>query len=354
MSKPKFFRILSIDGGGIRGLIPAQVLTVLEAKLQKASGKADARIADFFDLVAGTSTGGILTCIYLCPEVRTARPRYKASDAVDLYFRNGAKIFDLPLWQRIKSADGYGEELYPATGLEALLKDRLHDLKLSDLLKPCLIPAYDIENRAAFFFNQYDARKYNHRDFLLRDVARATSAAPTYFECAQIDSLTGVTYSLIDGGMFANNPALCAYAEARKMGSKPTAKEMVILSLGTGDVKTAYHYNQVKNWGGLQWVKPVIDILMSGTVEVADYQLMQMFNAVKAPNQYLRIQAPLHPENADLGNSDPANLHSLIEIGEKLAEQNDAALDKIVTLLMKQSAPAKVSGKKPEDASSQV
>ena len=78
---------------------------------------------------------------------------------------------------------------------------------------------------------------------------------------------------------------------------------------------------------------------------------MQMFNAVKTPNQYLRIQAPLHPENADLGNSDPANLHSLIEIGEKVAEQHDEALDKFVTLLMKQSAPKKASGKKTEDVS---
>ena len=75
MSKSKFFRILSIDGGGIRGLIPAQVLTVLETKLQKASGNPDARIADYFDLVAGTSTGGILTCIYLCPDEATGRAR---------------------------------------------------------------------------------------------------------------------------------------------------------------------------------------------------------------------------------------------------------------------------------------
>jgi uncharacterized protein len=334
MSKPKFFRILSIDGGGIRGLIPAQVLTVLETKLQKASGNPDARIADYFDLVAGTSTGGILTCIYLCPDEATGRPRFNATDAVKLYMDNAAAIFDTTILQRIRSANGIIDELYPATGLEHLLKEKLDEIKLSDLVKPCLIPAYDIEKRAAFFFTQLDAKQYLYSDFLLRDVARATSAAPTYFECAKVDSLSRVTYSLVDGGVFANNPTLCAYAEARQIGTKPTAKEMVILSLGTGDVKTPYTHDQVKDWGGLQWVKPIIDILMSGTVEVADYQLMQMFKAVKAPQQYLRIQPPIPVANSELGNSDQANLHALVQIGEKAAEEYDAALDKFVTLLM--------------------
>jgi len=136
--------------------------------------------------------------------------------------------------------------------------------------------------------------------------------------------------------VFANNPALCAYAEARKLGSKPTAKQMCILSLGTGIVNTPYHYEQAKNWGGLQWIKPIIDILMSGSVEVADYQLRQMYQAVNAPKQYLRIQSPLTPQNADLGNSDPANLQQLVETGQKAAEQNDAALDQFVDLLLAQ------------------
>ncbi len=335
MPEPKFFRILSIDGGGIRGLIPAQILAVLETKLKAASHDPDTRIADWFDLIAGTSTGGILTCIYLGPGVDDPkRPRFSASEAIELYMQHGHEIFDISFWHKLKSAEGYLDEKYPAKGLETVLVDYLHDLKLSELVKPCLVTAYDIENRAAYFFTQHDARKYPGRNFYVRDVARATSAAPTFFQCAKVDSETQVTYSLIDGGLFANNPALCAYAEARKMGSLPTAKEMVILSLGTGDVRTPYHYDQVKDWGGLGWVRPVIDILMSGTVEVADYQLRQMYKAVGAPEQYLRIQPPLASKNADIGNSEPANLHELVATGEKAAEQNDAALDAFVALLL--------------------
>jgi patatin-like phospholipase/acyl hydrolase len=335
MPEPKFFRILSIDGGGIRGLILAQILTVVEAKLKAASHDPDTRIADWFDLIAGTSTGGILTCIYLCPGVDDPnRPRFSAAEAVELYMQHGHEIFDITFWQKVKSAEGYLDEKYPSKGLETVLVDYLHELKLSELVKPCLVTAYDIENRAAYFFAQHDARKYPGRNFKVREVARATSAAPTFFECARVESETQVSYSLIDGGLFANNPALCAYAEARKMGSLPTAKEMVILSLGTGDVRTPYYYNQVKDWGGLGWVRPVIDILMSGTVEVADYQLRQMYKAVGAPEQYLRIQSPLAPQNADIGNSEPANLHELVETGEKAAEQYDAALDAFVALLL--------------------
>jgi patatin-like phospholipase/acyl hydrolase len=337
MPEPKFFRILSIDGGGIRGLIPAQILTVLEAKLKKASGLPDTRLADWFDLIAGTSTGGILTCIYLCPEPNNPeRPRFAAPDAVKLYLEHGAKIFDLTLWQKLKSGGGLLDEKYPATGLEKTLQEYLGDLKLSDLVKPCLIPAYDTKNRAAYFFTQPDARQYTSRNFFVRDVARATAAAPTYFECAEIVSDTQVTYTLIDGGVFANNPALCAYAEARKLGSKPTASQMVILSLGTGEVKTPYPYKEIKDWGQVNWARPVIDILMSGTVEVADYQLRRMYEAVGAPEQYLRIQSQLGPENADLGNTEPENLHQLVEIGELAAEHDDEALDQFVALLLAQ------------------
>ena len=337
MSESKFFRILSIDGGGIRGLIPARILTVLEAKLKAAANDPTLRIGDCFDLIAGTSTGGILTCALLAPQEDNAtRARYSATDAVDLYMQNAARIFDISFWQRLKSAGGYLDELYPAGGLEATLHQYVGDLMLADLIKPCLITAYDVMNRAAFFFTQNDAKTDPGSNFKLKDVARATSAAPTYFEAAQVVSASQVIYTLVDGGVFANNPALCAYAEARKMGAKPTAKDMLILSLGTGDVKTQYSYHQVKNWGSLQWVKPVIDILMSGTVEVADYQLRKMFEAVGAPEQYLRLQSPLAPQNTALGNSDPENLHELVAIGQRTAELNGGALDRFTAMLLAQ------------------
>ena len=155
-----FYRILSIDGGGIRGIIPAGILIALEEKLQQGAGNEDARIADYFDLIAGTSTGGILACVYLCPSPdQPARPRFDASDALGLYFERGDEIFDIPLWHKIRSGAGLFDERYPAAGLEEALDDYLGELKLSALLKPCLITAYDIRRRRAHFFRQHRAER---------------------------------------------------------------------------------------------------------------------------------------------------------------------------------------------------
>src|SRR3954471_2747681 len=105
-------RILSIDGGGIRGIIPGQVLVALEQKLQRLSGKPELRIADAFDLIAGTSTGGILTCLYLCPDEKTGKPKFTAAAAVDLYLQNGDNIFDVSVWKALGSVGGIADEKY--------------------------------------------------------------------------------------------------------------------------------------------------------------------------------------------------------------------------------------------------
>ena len=102
-------RILSIDGGGIRGIIPGQMLVALEKKLAAKSGKPDARIADFFDLVAGTSTGAILAAAYLCPD-SNGRPKFSAQEAVDFYLEDGDEIFDVGFWRSIGTLGGKTDE----------------------------------------------------------------------------------------------------------------------------------------------------------------------------------------------------------------------------------------------------
>ena len=328
----KLFRILSIDGGGIRGIIPGQVITVLEKKIQDKIENENAKIADYFDMIAGTSTGGILTCLYLVPGVDN-RPKYSAKDAVELYLNRGHDIFDITFWQKMKSGGGLTDEKYDAAELEESLKDYLGDLKLSQLLKPCLITSYDVFNRKAMFFNKFDAESHEKDNFFVKDIARATSAAPTFFECARIKSMTDIQYALVDGGVFANNPTMCAYAEARNKFTFK-ASNMAILSLGTGFVKTPYYYKEVKNWGLIEWVKPLLDIMMSGVSETVDYQLKQIFDAVDKPNQYLRINTPLKLSSSEMDNVTKENLSALKEEGEMLAESFDKQLDDFVDLLI--------------------
>lgn len=332
-------RVLSIDGGGIRGIIPGQVMISVEQKLQKMTNNPSARIGEYFDFIAGTSTGGILTCLYLCPGVNDGkgRPRYSAQEAVNLYMEEGKDIFEVSLWERIKRMDRLLDERYPHEGLMNALEKKFGDVKLSELLRPCLITSYDIEYRRSRFFTQHNAREKSMHDYKVRDVCRATSAAPTYFEVSETRSLTDITYHLVDGGVFANNPTLCGYAEVRNK-FKHTAKDMVVLSLGTGKVQKEYQYEKAKDWGLMGWASPLLDIMMSGVSETVDYQMKQLFDSIDRPDQYLRVNIELRPDHSDMDNASDENTAKLKEYGMKAAEENDEKLEEFVKLL---------TGKKP-------
>ena len=324
-------RILSIDGGGIRGIIPGQVLVALEHEIQDITGDPNRRIADCFDLIAGTSTGGILACLYLCPSAQQPdRPRFSADEAVNLYLQNGDDIFDVSVFKRIESLGGLADEKYSADELERVLKLYFGDLKLGHLMKPCLVPAYDITRREAKFFNQADvAAEGSGRDFYVRDVARATSAAPTYFEPANIQAMDKKVYPLIDGGVFTNNPAMCACVEAFTMNPKLKLPDLKVLSLGTGKVDRPYHYSEARDWGKLGWVVPVLDIMMSGVSETVDYQLQTLFESAGCGTQYLRLQLDLaKSKNVDgqMDNASEENMRALEDAGKALAQNYDQLL----------------------------
>lgn len=330
-------KILSIDGGGIKGIIPGQVLIALETKLQQRTGNPAARLAEYFDFFAGTSTGGILTCIYLCPAAdNPAKARFSAKEAVDIYVANGGAIFKVSLWKRIASQDGISDEKYDAGELQRLLNQYFGEIKLSQLLKPCFVSAYDIKNRTEFFFTQHEARRRGRSyDFLVKDVCRATSAAPTYFETALTKALDGVEYPLIDGGVFINNPALGAYSEVRNAGGSPKAEDMFIVSLGMGENNRSYEYDRARNWGSVEWVKPVIDIMMSGASATTNYHLTKIFSAVGKSNQYVRIQPPeLGNVSPDIDNDSPENIRALVALGTETAQRYDGELNRIVDVLI--------------------
>ena len=316
MSKIK---ILSIDGGGIRGILPGIILTRLEEKLQELSKDESVRIADFFDLLAGTSTGGILSLAYLVPDDKN-RPLLTAREAVNLYLERGDKIFDVNLWQKLNSGFGVTDEKYSAKELEKALQDTFQDKMLSDLLRPCIISSYDVRNAKPHFFKQHKSHNqvYNYK---IKDVARATSAAPTYFETARIKNEIGTPYALVDGGLFANNPAMVSYSEARTMKftdkiDYPTAKDMLIISIGTGSQSQSYSYKKVKDWGLVNWVKPIIEIMMSGNSSATHYHLIQIFDTLKKQydkNCYHRLEPDIMSADPKMDNASVKNLKLLEE-----------------------------------------
>lgn len=332
-------RILSIDGGGIRGVVPGIILMQIEKIIQQKTGNSSAKLADYFDFFSGTSTGGILVGIYLCPDSKdVSKARFTAEQAVELYLRRGPVIFNSSAWKRFTSFGGLHEEMYSEEMLEKYLKAYFRDIKLSELVKPCLITAYEIEKRYPFFFSREDARAHPEKNFYIRDVARATSAAPIYFKASQIPSMDGNIYSFIDGGLFANNPAMCGLTDVLKLytnQSKPVNIEDIILfSLGTGIKKTPFEYKEVSEYGALGWIKPILHIVSSGNNEIVDYQVAQLFKHAGVENQYLRLSPVLTDASTELDNASPENLKALKSAGLHCVEQYSERINEMVELIL--------------------
>jgi patatin-like phospholipase/acyl hydrolase len=300
--------VLSIDGGGIRGIVPALVL----AEFERRTGKP---AAELFDLIAGTSTGGILACALAKPEALSAER------LVDLYEQEGPNIFDRSVWQRIHSVGGLIDEKYDDEGLEEALGRYLGDARLRDTVTDVLIPSYDTERRRPEFFKSAKAREDPSRDFALRAVARATSSAPTYFEPALIGDRP-----LIDGGVFAVNPGMCAVAEVLRY--QPGA-EIVLVSLGTGQLTRPFPYAKVKEWGLIEWARPLIDVVFDGASDVVDYQLTQLLGE----QHFFRFQTELTTASDDLDNATEENLRALRLTGERLISERERDLDAALSAL---------------------
>lgn len=328
-------RILSIDGGGIRGILPGQILVSLEEKLKKKSGDPAARIGDYFDMVAGTSTGAILSAAYVCPsDDGSQKPKFSAEEAVNFYLEDGDEIFDVGFWRSIGTLGGVNDEKYSADELERVLKSAFGDIKLSDLLKPTCLVSYDVKRRLPIIFKQHTAVE-KKRDFKVRDLLRGSTAAATYFEAARIYSLPPQKqkFVLIDGGMVANDPCLSAYSEAIKFDGVNGIKDMIILSIGTGKQLKGYSYSEIKDWGPLGWAKPSIDIALEGGPQMTEYYLNQIASTI-GDSKYYRIQPKLYDADSALDNATPENLENLKDAGIRNAEAYDEVLEKIAEMLV--------------------
>ncbi|WP_257667680.1 patatin-like phospholipase family protein [Parapedobacter tibetensis] len=332
-------KILSIDGGGIRGIIPGMLLVALERKLKRESGNPDAAIVDYFDFFAGTSTGGILICLLLCPdEQNPSRPKFTAKEALDLYVTHGTDIFKAGFFRRMIAKFGLLSERYPSTTLEHVLGTYFGETKLSQLLKPCIVTAYNIELRKTHFFRQQTSIiRGDQRDFYLRDVCRATSAAPTYFSVAEIYSMSGTRYPLLDGGVFAPNPSMSALVEVTNAFNQTKINDISILSLGTGRSRKSYDYEHFKKSRAVSIGPALIDIMMSGAAESSDFFLAQLYRSVGRAEQYIRIEPRnLHSIREGLDDADHSNIQKLVALGDRMVSEHNDVLNKMVAELIKE------------------
>ena len=301
-------RVLAIDGGGIRGLIPALVL----AELEDRSGRP---VFELFDLMAGTSTGGILVSALCAPDP------LPAAEVADIYEEEGPRIFDRSIWQRIQSAGGLLDEKYDAAALDQALERFIGDKRLSATRPDIIVPTYDTAAPGPHFFKTTNARADAAEDARLADVARATSSAPTYFEPLEM----GVR-SLLDGGVFAVNPGMSALAEALRM--RPGA-EVILVSLGTGERTHKRPFDEVKDWGLVEWARPILDVVFDGSSDAVDYQVRH----VLGDERYWRFQTELTKASDDLDDASEENLRALREQADDLIAERTDDLDAVVGAL---------------------
>ncbi len=314
-------KILSIDGGGIRGVVPAVVLTEIERRTQR-------QVAEVFDLIAGTSTGGVLA-LGLSVAGENGKPKYDAARLLKLYEGEGSTIFRHDPWHRIWAMENLLDEKYPCEGLESVLKQYFGNTRMSEALVEVLVTSYDIERRKPFFFKRRHARKMADQNWLMWQAARATSAAPTYFEPAKLDTEGGNDYfALIDGGVYANNPAMCAYAEARAIW--PQERDFLVVSLGTGELTRRIPYEQAKGWGLAKWAQPILGVEFDGVSDTVDYQLQDLCRDEQTRlSSYHRFQVTLSSANDDMDDASLTNIRALKLLAQDLVEQRDRDLKQL-------------------------
>ena len=318
----KVIRILSIDGGGIRGVLPATFLSVLEEKLQEKSGNKNLRLADCFDLIAGTSTGGLLTCMYLTPDDNNAIiPKYTARQALEFYFGYGDSAFTP------NKEEGFHK--YSPAGLEAGLNSFFGNLQLSQLIKPCCITAYDMLHCEPYLFFSHRAISDPRANYYVKDIARATSALPGIFPPATISSLADTKRTFIDGSIFAYNPSLQAYIRAKTIF--PNAENFMLFSLGTGLPATSYSSAQLEDTSEKNWARLLADVSFSAHSDTVHFQLEEVFKGKKG-STYIRLQPSLNGLNKEMDNVSHDNIHALYKAGLEFVSSNEKTLTEIVNM----------------------
>ncbi|KAF8654392.1 hypothetical protein HU200_061574 [Digitaria exilis] len=369
--KIKLVTVLSIDGGGVRGIIPAVILAFLEEKLQvsdkfvltnirlsgapllypeehhdgmlflasclsgadsreflkKLPGQEldgpDARIADYFDVVAGTSTGGLLTAMLTAPG-KNGRPLFDAKDLAQNWILS--KIFNTLRMVRGPKYDG--------KYLHALLRQYLGNIMLDNTLTNVVIPTFDIAFLQPTIFSSFELKHRPLKNALLSDITIGTSAAPTFFPAhyfeTKDDQGNTRAFNLVDGGLAVNNPTLLAMSQVSKdiiLGDEdffPVTPvdygKFMVISLGCGSTRRsrgAYSAKEAAKWGIFNW------LVKDGTAPVID-----MFNA--ASGDMVDIHLCYDQLTGSAGSMDDCskgNMDNLVKIGKELLSKNVSRVD---------------------------
>ncbi len=358
-------KILAVDGGGIRGLIPAMVLEELEKRI--ALRKRSQPLCRVFDLMSGTSTGSIIALGLSAPALKSGKkgkaegseerpssylsesnpapageppaysrePLFTPRDLADIYIERGIEIFPRRIFNQLMTVKQAFTEKYNSGRFYTILREKLEDRTLQDALTNVLVTTYDIAGNTPLIMKKRPpamGRRDPDPNFFIRDAVMGSSAAPTFFEPVQVTTVDGSsTHTLVDGSVFAKNPAMCALVEAQKI--YPRARHFTVLSLGTGETETPYTYQQMRSWGFLEWVLPskgvpLASIMNNGQSRCVNYQLQYLPKV-----DYYRLDIPITGCARSMDDASRENIECLQERARALIREHDSLLDTLADRL---------------------
>ena len=275
--------ILTIDGGGVRGLVAAIVLDALEGEFRNA-GKT-CSVGECFDLIAGTSSGGIIAAGLAMPRPDGSPGRGPAE--IRRFFEDNARrIFpprffcNIPIIGRLPQLFG---PLHDPAPLDALLGETLGDMAFASARANLMIPAYSIDPRDIVLFRggpayRDDPEAERFSMVRVRDAVMGSAAAPTFFPPRRIEAPNGADqWTAIDGGVYVNDPAMAAVAEAMRLFPED---ELRVVSIGTGRQTRNYPFERARGWGFSEWISPtgrfrtpLISAIQDGQARAVNRQL---------------------------------------------------------------------------------
>ncbi len=300
----KKFRVLSIDGGGLRGVIPLLILK----KIEEIEGK---KIHELFDLIIGTSTGGIIACgLTATKDGKT--PVLTIDRLIELYTTKGDIIFPRKknvITKMVSKINSVSSPTFSSKGLDELLTEYFGDMKLSNTLTPIIVTSYDLKNNEVLMFKSRKSGEENY-DVTLKDVCRATSAAPTYLPSYEM-KYGGKDRICLDGGVYINNPSMAGISDViRNKYNIPDLElsDISLLSLGTGVYTEDIGMKNTPKWGLLEWAKPITSVMMQGSSKSIDYECNELLDI------YLRIQININDKDkSDMSDSRSETTNYIIE-----------------------------------------
>jgi patatin-like phospholipase/acyl hydrolase len=325
----KLYRVLAIDGGGIRGLVPARVLEDIERRMGKP-------IHECFDLIVGTSTGAILAAGFACPHPdHPGKARFTASEIVQNYRDLGKVVFPPGIWQSVRQTV---RRKYSSDPLRQTFERMYGKATVQDGLTGLLLLAGDTERRRHLFMRHKGPGIPNDPEdlnFRLSDAVLGAGAAPTFFEPAKVFSIPRTPgeeprrYSLLDAAIYANNPALHGFMQAWQ--NKDEKSEVLVVSIGTGYSKKPYLNEDLARYMLIDWVNPSKGVPLIAMAEDSQSSSSIEMMQKALGNRFIRIEEDINSEklpaakrpSLSIDDASPANMGRIEAFADfVLAEQN--------------------------------